>query len=81
MKTIVVTGSSGLIGSEVVKTFASGPWKVIGIDNDMRKYFFGPGASTEWMRIGQIKEYQNFESKFIDIRDKESIFNQVSDYG
>ena len=46
MRTIVVTGSAGLIGSETVKRFAGEGARVIGIDNDMREKFFGAEAST-----------------------------------
>ena len=47
MKTILITGAAGLIGSESVRFFADKGIKIIGIDNDMRKYFFGEEASTE----------------------------------
>src|SRR5262249_59895191 len=44
----LVTGSAGLIGSEAVRHFAALGLDVVGIDNDMRKRFFGPEASTAW---------------------------------
>ena len=50
MSIALITGSAGLIGSEAVRYFAAKGMHVVGIDNDMRKYFFGPEASTEWMR-------------------------------
>ena len=46
MKKILVTGSSGLIGSEVVDHFTSLGWRVFGIDNNMRMVFFGPEGDT-----------------------------------
>ena len=46
MRTILVTGSAGLIGSETVQHFAREGARVVGIDNDMRAQFFGPEAST-----------------------------------
>ena len=46
MATVIVTGSGGLIGSESVAHFVEAGYDVIGIENDMRAYFFGPGAST-----------------------------------
>ncbi len=50
MKTALVTGSAGLIGSESAKFFASQGYQIVGIDNDMRRYFFGAEASTDWNR-------------------------------
>ena len=46
MKTIIITGSAGLIGSESVKFFHEKGFNIVGIDNDMRAYFFGQNAST-----------------------------------
>ena len=63
MSVAVITGSAGLIGSEAVRYFAAKGMHVVGIDNDMRKYFFGPEASTEWMRKhleATIPDYQHF---------------------
>jgi CDP-paratose 2-epimerase len=48
MKKLLVTGSSGLIGSECVTYFDSRGWSVSGIDNNMRKDFFGPDGDTTW---------------------------------
>ena len=50
MRTIIVTGSAGLIGSETVKRFAKDGGRVVGIDNDMRSRFFGAEASTKKTR-------------------------------
>ena len=46
-KAAIVTGSSGLIGSQTVKFLIAKGYYVVGIDNDMRSYFFGPEASTK----------------------------------
>ena len=48
--TLLVTGSSGLIGSEVVDYFSRLGWEVHGADNNMRADFFGPGGDTLWNR-------------------------------
>lgn len=48
MKNLLVTGSSGLIGSEVVDYFCRQGWQVSGVDNNMRADFFGPGGDTRW---------------------------------
>ena len=70
MKKILITGSAGLIGSEAAKFFAAKGFEIHGIDNDMRKYFFGKEASTKWSRERlkeQLKEkYIHYN---IDIRD------------
>ncbi|MCX6213662.1 MAG: NAD-dependent epimerase, partial [Spirosoma sp.] len=50
MKIALVTGSAGLIGSEAVAFFADKFDLIIGIDNNMRQYFFGTDGSTEWNR-------------------------------
>ena len=48
MKTILVTGSSGLIGSEAVEHFDRQGHRVIGVDNNMRQLFFGAQGDTTW---------------------------------
>ncbi len=74
MKTALITGSAGLIGSESARFFAEKGYAIIGIDNDMRKYFFGAEGSTEWNRERLEKElgkaYMHYTA---DIREKESI--------
>ena len=50
MTIAVITGSAGLIGSEAVRHFAGEGLDVVGVDNDMRKTFFGDEASTSWQR-------------------------------
>lgn len=73
MSVVVITGSGGLIGSESVIFFQNLGFTVIGIDNNMRKYFFGKEASTKWM-IDLLKrrfpKYIHYEE---DIRDNEAI--------
>ena len=49
-KKLLVTGSSGLIGSEVADYFCLLGWDVQGLDNNMRADFFGPGGDTRWNR-------------------------------
>ena len=74
MSTILVTGSSGLIGSQTCRFFGKEGYKIIGIDNDMRSYFFGEDASTH----PTLKELQtdpeiNYHHYNVDIRDRKSI--------
>jgi len=76
MDIAIVTGSAGLIGAESVRLFASRGYHVVGIDNNMRKYFFGKDASTAWSRRNlesTVHDYQHFN---IDIRDQ-TFVNQV----
>jgi CDP-paratose 2-epimerase len=73
MKKCLVTGSGGLIGSESVKFFSNLGFDVIGIDNDMRKYFFGEEASTNWNVGNLIKNIKNYSHWNTDIRDKAAI--------
>lgn len=69
MKTAIVTGSSGLIGSEAVRRLAREDFRVIGIDNDMRARFFGAEASTAAVREQLVGELKCFTHKDLDIRD------------
>ena len=67
MSVIIITGSGGLIGSESVKFFSKKFSKIIGIDNDMRSYFFGKGASVK-KNIYNLKKIKNYQHYNIDIR-------------
>lgn len=69
MRTVIVTGSSGLIGGEAVAFFSQKADRVIGIDNNLRQYFFGQNGDTSWNKSRLENAYSNFESKTIDIRD------------
>ena len=73
MQTIIVTGSSGLIGSETAKRFAREGLRVVGIDNDMRAQFFGAEASTKATRDELVKNLREYEHHELDIRDAKSI--------
>ncbi len=80
MSVIIITGSAGLIGSESVKFFCEKNNNVIGIDNDMRQYFFGKDASTKWTLKELLSSYSNFNNVEIDIRDQEAINNLFAKY-
>ena len=71
MSVALVTGSAGVVGSEKVRFFAQKGLDIIGIDNDMRRYFFGVDASTEWNKNKLLVEIQNYEHSNIDIRNKD----------
>ncbi len=70
----LITGSAGLIGSEAAKFFAQKGFDIVGIDNDMRSYFFGEEASTEWNKKKVTKELGSSYTHYAaDIRDNEAI--------
>ncbi len=81
MRTIVVTGSAGLIGSETVQHFAGEGARIIGIDNDMRAQFFGPEASTGKTRDHLIKDIPNYEHHELDIRDAKGVMELFKQQG
>ncbi|MEE2754617.1 MAG: NAD-dependent epimerase/dehydratase family protein [Candidatus Latescibacterota bacterium] len=73
MKSIVITGSTGLVGADTARLFGSRGFKVLGIDNDMRRRFFGDEASTIWQRKvleEALPDYRHFD---FDIRDQEAV--------
>jgi len=78
----IITGSAGLIGSEACKFFAKQGLDIVGIDNNMRQFFFGADGSTNWNRQ-QLE--QSLGTKYyhldIDIRDYEAITNIFQRYG
>jgi len=73
MDTVIITGSSGLIGSEAVRFFHDKGFTVVGIDNNMRKYFFGEAGSTEWKKQQLIDIYPNYIHEDVDIRSGDEI--------
>ena len=81
MKIALVTGSSGLIGGESVEFMSSKFDLVIGIDNDMRSYFFGNDSSTNWNKNRLQDKYANFKSYKADIRSIEAIQPIFEEYG
>ncbi len=80
MNICVVTGSGGLIGSESVDFFADKFDLVIGIDNDLRSYFFGKEASTTWNKNKLEEKFQNYKHYNIDIRNNEELEKIFKEY-
>jgi len=74
MSVVIVTGSAGLIGSETALYFAELGFDVVGIDNNMRRIFFGEGACTRW---NQVQLEQSLGARYrhhrADIRDREAM--------
>lgn len=81
MSVAVITGSSGLIGSEAARFLHEKGLQIVGIDNDMRSYFFGEEASTAWNTQQLQKDLNNFVHLPTDIRDQEAIFKIFDKYG
>ena len=73
MKTVLVTGSAGLIGSECVQRFAREGHPVVGIDNDLRKWFFGEEASTLGNRRRLAAGVPGYVHQDFDIRDRAAV--------
>ena len=69
MAIAIVTGASGLIGSAAVRFFSDQGLQVVGIDNDLRRYFFGDEASTQWNRDRLKADLPNYIHEDQDIRD------------
>ena len=68
MSVILITGSTGLVGSEAAKFFCEKGFEVWGIDNNFRKSFFGKDGDTTWVRNFLIKNYKNYKHFNVDIR-------------
>ncbi|HEX5625173.1 MAG TPA: NAD-dependent epimerase/dehydratase family protein [Saprospiraceae bacterium] len=78
MPNLLVTGSSGLIGSEVVRYFDALGWKVFGVDNNLRADFFGPKGDTRWNQQQLELQCKNYKHIELDIRNREGV-NQLFD--
>jgi len=73
MKRLIVTGSSGLIGSEVVDYFCKLGWEVHGVDNNMRAAFFGPQGDTRWNQMRLQSLHPTFCHHELDIRNRPGV--------
>jgi len=81
MSVALITGAAGLIGSEAVMFFARKGFDVVGIDNDMRRYFFGDEASTNWRRAMLEREVGGYHHVDADIRDEAAMARTFARYG
>jgi CDP-paratose 2-epimerase len=81
MPVVLITGSAGLIGSEAVRFFADRGFDVAGIDNDMRRYFFGDDGSTNWRRASLQRDLPTYRHIDADIRDEAAIESTFAHYG
>ena len=73
MSVVLITGSTGLVGSESVRFFCKKGFDVIGIDNNLRKFFFGKDGSTLWLKNKLLKDFKNFKNFNVDIRNFTSL--------
>jgi CDP-paratose 2-epimerase len=79
MKTLIVTGSSGLIGSEVVAFFCEQGWRVHGVDNNLRAAFFGPSGDTRWNQARLQATYNTFQHHEVDVRDRRNVLDLLNE--
>lgn len=78
-KTLLVTGSNGLIGSEVAAYFCQEGWDVVGVDNNMRADFFGPKGDTRHSQERLLVAYPNYRHFELDIRDRAAVLSAVAE--
>ncbi len=75
---LLVTGSNGLIGSEVVSFFCVNGWEVTGFDNNMRADFFGPTGDTRWNQRRLSERFGNFRHVEVDIRNRAQVVAELA---
>jgi len=79
MSIALITGSNGLVGSESVKFFSQKGFNIIGIDNNLREFFFGKDGSTQWIKNKlkkQIKNYSHYNTDIRNYKKLEEIFKK-----
>ncbi len=81
MAVVVITGAAGLIGSEAALFFAAKGFDVVGIDNDLRRYFFGAEGSSDWRRTRLERELPHYRHVRADIRDQDAMEAVYRRYG
>ncbi|MFA5362973.1 MAG: NAD-dependent epimerase/dehydratase family protein [Candidatus Omnitrophota bacterium] len=81
MSVAIVTGSCGLVGSETVDFFCKKGFTVAGIDNNMRRFFFGQDGDISRNRERLISRHKNYRHYSLDIRDEARMFHLLRNYG
>ena len=79
MSIALITGSNGLVGSESVKFFSNKGFDILGIDNNLREFFFGKDGSTKWVKQRikkEIKKYTHFNTDIRSYQNLEKIFKK-----
>jgi CDP-paratose 2-epimerase len=79
VKVVLVTGSSGLVGSEVCSSFAQEGYAVHGLDNNQRAVFFGPQGDTRWNQRRLQREMPGFVHHEMDVRDRAGVLDLVKE--
>ena len=80
MNIAVITGSGGLVGSESVSFLSNEFDLIIGVDNNLRAYFFGDNASTHWNVERLQNQFSNYRHYEVDIRNYDSLEKIFKDY-
>ena len=80
MSLAIITGSTGLVGSEAVNFLHDKGFEIIGIDNNLRKLFFGKNGSTSWVKSKLLKRNKKFKNYNVDIRNLNSLHNIFKKY-
>src|ERR1700744_2209029 len=78
-QTVLVTGSCGLIGSEVSVYFAHQGYQVFGIDSNHRAVFFGPEGDTSWVLERRRREIPGYRHEALDIRNREGVLALINE--
>lgn len=81
MDIALITGSAGLIGSEAVRFFSEKGFHTVGVDNDLRRFLFGKGASTSWNRQRLMEENSKYIHVDEDIRDQKAMERLFLEFG
>jgi CDP-paratose 2-epimerase len=81
MSVVLITGAAGLIGSESALFFARLGFDIVGVDNDMRRYFFGDEGSTAWRRERLQRTVRGYQHVSADIRDERAMDQVFARYG
>jgi CDP-paratose 2-epimerase len=76
---ILVTGSCGLVGSQVAQFFASEGFRITGIDNNHRSVYFGPDGDTSWMLERLRRDIPNYRHEILDIRQRDEVLALVAE--
>jgi CDP-paratose 2-epimerase len=76
-QTILITGSAGLIGSEICQAFDDRGFPVHGLDNNQRRTFFGPDGDTSWNQKRLEGSLKNYVHHALDIRDRAGVLDLV----
>jgi CDP-paratose 2-epimerase len=79
MKKLLVTGSSGLIGSEVCRHFSSCGWRIEGIDSNQRAVFFGPQGDTSWNQELLSRDLPEYRHHELDIRNRHRLLDLLAE--